>query len=112
MEKIRKLMNSKELKIDNLWYEIMDSYIPDEDTTIDITQTQDLTLVILAVSYVENYKNYLSTYYGNNFYETFLKSGYLDSLLEQDKEYLEMMFNDEQLELINKEIDKTYIPRF
>lgn len=101
--KVRKIMNSNELKIDNMWYEIMSAYIPDEDLTIEIEQTYDLTLVMLAISYVENYRNNLSLYYGINHYQAFKNSGFLDSLLVQDREYLEMMFDEEYIELIDYE---------
>lgn len=105
-KKIRKIMNSSELQKDNLWYEIMASYIPDDYTDIEIQQTADLYYVILAVNFHGNYFNNLSIYYGENFYQTFLKSGYMEDLLDQDDDYLESMFNDEQIELIKEEKNK------
>ena len=88
------------------WKNIMESYISDDCTTIVLKELENEGLIVLAISYIEGYRNDLQVYVGKDYYDVFDKSGYMGGLLEQDDDYFESMFNEEQIKLIKEEQEK------
>ena len=83
------------------WRDMIENYIPDDCTTIDIVE--DCGVIALAISYVEGrHMNDLQVFVGTNYYEVFEKSGYLESFLSYVDDYELEQYTDEQVRLIKQ----------
>lgn len=86
----------------NQWRKMIENYIPDDCTTIDIVE--DCGVIALAISYVEGrHMNDLRVFVGTDYYDVFEKSGYLESFLSYvDDEYELEYYTDEEIRLIRE----------
>lgn len=89
---------------DELWYEIMHEYIPDDLTMIETLVVSNLH--ILAVASLEHRYESLEIYYGNSWKDVFDGSGYLVGLLDQGKEYFLESFNSDEYKLLCEEYER------
>ena len=85
---------------DDLWYDIMMKYIPDDYTVVKCVERRGV--YILAV-YLEE-RNDIEIYTGNSYCHVFSVSGYMDGLLqlikEDEREDVGYSFTDEEWELL------------
>lgn len=74
-----------------LWHSMMERYIPDAYTSMEIVHLQP-NLYVMAVSFVDGGYNELDIHNGSSMLELFENSGYLMGLLCQGDEYWDLFF--------------------
>ena len=74
-----------------LWHSMMERYIPDEYTSMEIVHLQP-NLYVMADSYVDGGYREMHVYDGGSMLELFENSGYLTGLCDQGDEYWDLFF--------------------
>lgn len=82
---------------DDMWKRVAESYIPDDETLVEFTESCGVKIITIVASWCNKYTEEVSVYVGNTWYEAFQKTGFLEGLFEQDDEYFEDGWFDAEL---------------